>query len=349
MKPERRDFVAMGLGLLGAGAFGCSPAKVSRPRSSALDVTVLNAGLPALAAQARPALLNLGVSALGTKTRWFIDEGGRYPLANLTKLPIAAAALSVVDSGRLRLNSRLAIDLQDLSPPPSRINDHLLQARGAGSLSLPMADLIALAIQQDDSTASDVILRQIGGPSAVTAWLRGKGIEGLRIDRSDRERLCDLFDLGPFQSQWARSRDWETARGLPTPAAREAALDFALSDLRDTTSAAGAVRFLEALAAGALVSPASTAFLLDLMTPSELEEGLVLGLPKGVSIARMAGAAPTTLGITMADNALAVISFPGGPRLAVAVFLTGATDTTQARAKIFSQTGGLLAKAANFA
>jgi beta-lactamase class A len=309
----------------------------------------LSAGLPPLAAEARPALYNLGVSALGTQTRWFVDEGGPYPLANLAKLPIAAAALAVVDSGHLRLGSRLSIGLQDLSPPPSRINDHLLQAHGAGGLSLPLADLIALAIQNDDSTASDVLLRQIGGPSAVTAWVRGKGIEGLRIDRSDRERLCDLFDLGPFQSDWASRREWETAQGLRTPAAREAALDFALSDLRDTASAAAAVSFLEALASGSLVSPASTGFLLDLMTTADPDEGLALGLPKGVSVARKAGAAPTTLGITMTDNELALISFPGGPRLAVAVFVTGATDTSQARARIFGQTGRLLAKAANSA
>lgn len=348
MRPDRRDLIAMSLGLLSAGAFGCAPAKVVRPRSGVLDVSALGAGLPDLAAQVRPGLFNLGVSALGTSTRWFADEGGRYPLANLAKLPIAAAALAVVDSGRLRLNSHLEISPRDLSPPPSRINDILLEARGAGGLSLPLADLIALAIQNDDSTASDVILRQIGGPSAVTAWLRGKGVEGMRLDRPDRERLCDLFDLGPFQPEWASPRAWQAARGLTSPAAREAALDRALSDLRDTTSAAGAVRFLEALAAGGLVSSASTAFLLDLMSTGEPEEGLAVGVPKGVSVARKGGAAPTTLGITMTDNELALISFPGGPRLAVAVFLTGATDTAQARTKIFSQTGRLLARAAKF-
>ncbi len=349
MRSDRRDFMAASLGLLGVGAFGCAPAERDRPRFGRLDVKTLAAGLPALAAEVRPALFNLGVASLSARTRWFVDEAGPYPLANLAKLPIAAAALAVVDSGRLRLGSRLTIGPEDLSPPPSRINDHLLGSPGAGSLSLPLADLIALALQQDDSTAADVILRQIGGPAAVTAWLKAKGIEGLRIDRSDRERLCDLFDLGAFQPQWARARDWEAARELRTPALREAALDFALSDLRDTTSAAAAVSFLAALASGALVSPASAAFLLDLMTSQGPDEGLAQGLPQGVTMARKAGAAPTTLGMTMTDNELAVISFPGGPRLAVAVFLTGATAAAPARAKIFRRTGQLIAKAVNSA
>jgi beta-lactamase class A len=347
--PDRRTLIATSLALLTTAAVGCSPVKTQVSTSRVLDAQKLRAGLIAIADHARPAILNLGLGVLGTGARWFSDESGRYPLANLAKLVIAAAALARVESGRLTLNERLHITLEDLSPPPSRINLQVFRGHTETGLWLPAADLIALAIQHDDSTASDVLMRRIGGPAAVTTWLRAKDIEGLRVDRYDRERLCDLFDIGAFQPSWARPHEWEEAKEQRAPAVREGAMDAYLADSRDTASAPGAVTFLEKLASGALISANSTAFLTQLMDEAEPHGGLMTGLPPGARVARKAGATPSALGFTAADNELAIVTLADGMRLAIAIFLAGSTATEKARAKSFGDMGRLIAQALNSA
>lgn len=326
-------------------AAGCSSGRTFRADKGALNPRQLDDGLPRLAVEARPGILDVGVAELGTSAVWFADQMGRYPLAGTAKLPIAAWALAEVDAGRLRLNEKLRIGPDDLSPPPSRINDEVLRTRR--DLFLPVADLVGLSIQHDDATASDTLMRRVGGPAAVTAWLEAKGIHGMRIDRYDRDRLSDMLGIGPFRREWARPEAWEAARDARAPAVRQAAMDAYLADSRDTSTSPAAVTLLAKLAGDALVSVNSTAFLLRLMTDGETGGGLEGGLPKGASVARVAAATPTEVGFTAADDELAVVTLAGGTRLAVAIFLAGSTATAKQRADLFGRIGALLARATN--
>ena len=345
MLPDRRGLLAMSLALVGAQLSGCARSRTAGPALGPLDPHRLDQGLPELANEARPAILNLGVAAIGAPRAWFADRSGHYPMAGVSKLPIAAAALALVDAGRLHLNERIEITSADLSPPPSRVNGLLMKDQGARGVSLPMADLIALAIQHDDSTASDAVLRRIGGPAAVTSWLAGAGVPDLRIDRYDRERLCDMFDLGPFRPEWAGPEAWEDARESRAPGVRQAAMDAYLADSRDTTTAPAATLLLTKLASGALLGPSSTAFLLRLMADADPVAGLAQGLGGGATAACKAGSTPTNLGFTAADNLLAVVTQRDGSRLVVALFLAGSTATAKARAALFAKVGSLVTSA----
>lgn len=345
--PRRRDVFAGGLAMAGVGASGCAPRLETRRKSAPLDVRLLSGGLPALADRARPGLLNLAVMEIGGGAPFVADATGLYPLAGLAKLPIAAATLALVDAGRLRLNTRLQLSAADLAPPPSRINAEVLKRPDAGALALPVADLIALAIQQDDSTASDLLMGTIGGPAAVTAWARANGVEGLRVDRSDRDRLCDLFATGPFKPDWATPEAWAAAREASDPSVRQGALDAYLADPRDTITAPAALDLLNRLATGALLSPDSGQFLLSLMTGSAPASGLAGGLPADAVMAHKSGATPTALGFTAASGELALVTLAGGSRLAVGAFLAGSTATAPDRADLFGALGGLIGRAVN--
>jgi beta-lactamase class A len=333
--------------LAGFAAAGCAPRAETPAKSGPLDLRQLADGFPALADRARPGLLNLAVREIGGGAPFVADANGLFPQAGLAKLPIAAAALALVDRGRLRLNTRIELTATDLGPPPSRINEELLERLGGAPLALPVADIVALAIQQDDSTASDVLMRMIGGPEAVTAWVQAKVATGLRVDRPDRDRLCDLFATGPFRPDWASPGAWTRAQEAADPAERQEAMDAYLADPRDTTTAPAALDFLNKLASGALLGADSSRFLLDLMTGSAPGSGLVTGLPRGAILAHKGGANPTALGFTTAANELAVVTLPGGARLAVATFLAGSTASASARADLFAAVGGLIGRAMN--
>ena len=69
------------------------------------------------------------------------------------------------------------------------------------------------------------------------------------------------------------------------------------------------------------------------------------GLPEGVAIAHAAGQTPTDLGFTSATTELAIASFPGGRRYALAGFLVGSTATEAGRSALFAQAAQLAARA----
>lgn len=188
MPPSRRAILTTALAAATVSAAGCGGQVNRRMLASVrgLDFDRLKRGFALLAARAAPGILNLGVLTLDTLAVWCADQNRRFPLQGLVKAPLAAAALAEVDAGRLKLNDMIPIRAMDLSPPPSRVN-RALPPRGRRDLELPAADLIALTVQEDDNTAADVIMARVGGPGAVTAWLRQHNIRDMRVDRYQRE------------------------------------------------------------------------------------------------------------------------------------------------------------------
>jgi beta-lactamase class A len=249
-----------------------------------------------------------------------------------------------VDEGKLRLNERLRIARDDLCPPPGLVNAQFVHE--AAPLDVPLADLIALAIQHDDNTAADSVLRRVGGPGAVTSWLEAKGLKGLRLDSFCRQRIPQMFGLGDFRPEWADERGFARALEAIPPAEREEAMDRYLADSRDTATVPAMIGFLDKLASGQLLSGDSTRFLMSLMTDRpEASHGLAAGLPPGSTFASAGAASPTSLGLTPVDNHAGIATLPDGRRLAMAVFLVGSAATATQRAQLMADAGRLLATA----
>ncbi|HEY2051918.1 MAG TPA: serine hydrolase [Caulobacteraceae bacterium] len=342
MSATRRHFVALSAASLCAAACSRRQGPGAAPRFA--DPDRLARGGRALNARARPGVMDIGVMDIDHRRAWYADDLGHYPLNGLSKLLIAACALSQVDNRKLRLNERLRIDRRDLSPPPSRMNR--LFARDDRPLEMPLADLIGLSIQEDDNTAADVVLERLGGPAAATAWLQAKGLEGVRLDSYNRQRIPDMFGLEEFRPEWSEERDFAQALERIPPAMREAAMDRYLADSRDTATVQGIVGLLDKLAIGQLLSADSTRFLLALMTNrTDASRGLAAGLPPGSTLAFAGSSSHTSLGITPVDNQAGIATLPGGRRLAMVVFLVGSTATSVGRARLMADAGRLLASA----
>jgi beta-lactamase class A len=344
MRPSRRHFVALSAASLWAAACSRQAPHVAAARFS--DPAELSQGARALNARARPGLLDIGVMDVDHSRVWYADDMGHYPLVGLSKLLTAACALALVDSGRLRLNERLPFAIDDLSPPPSRINALFRGRADHQTINFPVADLIGLAMQHDDNTAGDAVLRRVGGPGAVTAWLRDKDLDGVRVDRYDRDRIPEMFGLGEFRPEWRDERGFAEALEAIPPAERQSAMDRYLGDPRDTATAPGMVGVLDKLAIGELLSAESTRFLLSLMSARpDAGQGVAAGLPAGSTFASAAASSHTSLGFTPAENEAGLVTLPGGRRLAIVVFLAGSTATAAARARLLADAGRLAATA----
>ena len=279
------------------------------------------------AERAQPGMLEVAVQNLEGGEMWAWNGSRRFPMQSVFKAPLGAAALAEVDAGRLRLDEQVTLEERDISPPLSAIG-----AAWPGRTTYTIGDLLVAAVGQSDNTAADVLMKRIGGPGAVTAWLRGKDVREVRVDRYERELQVEASGMDSFRIAW---KDWpafKAARDALPEARRRAALERFLADPRDTTTATGMLTFLAKLSKGELLGARSTIRLLRIMTESTTGANrLKAGLPAGAVLAHKTGTSATDLGVTAVTNDVGLLTLKDGRRYSVAVFLASSPQDAAAR------------------
>lgn len=152
---------------------------------------LIGAGALGLAAATRPAFApdwsplatrlaggRLGVAAVDLASGRSLshDAGSRYPLCSTFKLPLAAAILARSAAGRLSLDREVAISRNDLVA-----HAPVVEARLAHR-SISVRDLCRGVMVFSDNAAANLLLRLIGGPAALTRFMRGEGDAVSRLD-----------------------------------------------------------------------------------------------------------------------------------------------------------------------
>jgi beta-lactamase class A len=209
---------------------------------------------------------DVGIAALDLDTGETVSVKGNtpFPMASTVKVAIAALYLAQVDHGRRSLDDTI---------------------RGQSARSLMARMLI-----HSDNRATDILLADLGGPSAVHKWLADNGITGLRVDRTIAQLLSDKRDL------------W---------------------DRRDSSTPVAMVDLLRRIYRAELIKPESRNYLLDVMSQCETGKNRIKALLPGVPVEHKTG---TLNGL--ADD-VGFISMPDGHRVAVAIFTRGGTDRPQ--------------------
>ncbi|WP_333588059.1 class A beta-lactamase [Phenylobacterium sp.] len=315
----RRFFAVLALALT---VSACEPGMPqTAAETPAMDAQILDAAAERIAATAAPARFGAGFLNLESGELWAVAGSDRFPMQSVFKAPLAAVVLAEVDAGRIALDQVVTLSDEDLSPPFSLVGEAYPERR-----DYTVEDLIVLATGRSDNTAADVLMRLVGGPGAVTAWLRSHGLKEMRVDRYERQLQPELAGMGSFRPAWKTSAAYrEALMGVP-PLQRQAATAAYLRDPRDTTTPRDALLFLSKLAAGELLSPASTERLLTIMTETPTGANrLAAGLPDGARLAHKTGTARTDLGLTPAMGDMGIITLADGRRYAVAVFFAGVT------------------------
>ena len=136
--------------------------------------------------------VTIGVSALHLPSgrRVQVNASEAFPLASTYKVPMAAYALHLVSEGELALDQLIEVRQEDLvvSSAITRLFPH-------PGIQLSLLNLMEATLIQSDNTATDVLLRAIGGGEAVTAWLRASGIQDMRVDRNTADLIRDYMDI----------------------------------------------------------------------------------------------------------------------------------------------------------
>lgn len=112
------------------------------------------------------------------------------------------------------------------------------------------------------------------------------------------------------------------ARAAVPPAAKRAAFLASLNDTRDTATPRAMARFLARLAAGRILSPASTELLLGIMARTRtFPTRLRAGVGPGWRVAHKTGTSGDFGGLNGVTNDVGLLLAPDGRTIAVAVFL----------------------------
>lgn len=104
----------------------------------------------------------------------------RFPMCSTFKTVLAAAMLARADAVAGLLDKRLAL------PKESFVSYSPITGKHAGD-AMSVADLCAAALQYSDNTAANTLMRELGGPSALTRYARTLGDERFRLDRWETE------------------------------------------------------------------------------------------------------------------------------------------------------------------
>src|SRR6188768_2319239 len=150
--------------LLALLAFVAQPAMAaSSPSMSSLEQQ--------LEAMAAGSSADIGIAALDLRTGETVSIKGNtpFPMASTVKVAVAALYLAQVDHGRRSLDDTIG---------------------GVSARSLMGRMLI-----HSDNRATDILIRDLGGPARLNAWLKENGVEGLRVDRNIAQLLADKRDL----------------------------------------------------------------------------------------------------------------------------------------------------------
>jgi beta-lactamase class A len=206
---------------------------------------------------------DVGIAALDLTTGESISVKGStpFPMASTVKVAVAALYLAQVDHGRRSLDDTI---------------------RGVPARSLMRRMLI-----HSDNRATDILLKDLGGPRALHDWLQDNGVTGLRVDRTIAQLLSDKRDL------------W---------------------DRRDSSTPIAMVDLLKRIYKAELIKPESRNYLLDLMGQCETGRNRMKAMLPGVPIEHKTG---TLNGLT---DDVGFITMPDGHRIAVAIFTRGGTD-----------------------
>ena len=319
-------FAALALSACGSG----SPQTASE--TPQLNLAQLSTEVSTIAERARPGVLGVGLMNLESGETWDFNGERRFPMQSVFKAPLAAAVLAEVDAGRLKLDDTITLADEDLSPPLSPIADAYPARR-----DYTVRELLTAATGVSDNTAADVLMKKIGGPGAVTAWLVGKKVEEIRVDRYERQLQPDSIGMPSFRPAWKGSQAYMAALNNVPPEARREAVAIYLSDPQDTATPRGALNFLDKLDDDELLSPASKKLLLQIMTDTTTgPDRLKAGFPAGASLAHKTGTARTDQGVTPAVNDIGIVTLADGRRYAVAVFLSRSTLDAAGREKILA-------------
>jgi beta-lactamase class A len=144
-------------------------------------------GLPSQFEKIAPAAKGrVGVAAQLLESGETADLHGdeHFPMHSVYKLPISMAVLQRVDRGELKLDQQVKVDPSDFvrkgmySPVRDKYPD---------GTELTIAELLRYTICESDCSTNDLLMKLIGGPGSIMAFLEEIQVPDIQVVNSENE------------------------------------------------------------------------------------------------------------------------------------------------------------------
>lgn len=229
----------------------------------------------------------IGVAAIDLSTGERVGVLGdqRFPMASTSKVAIAATFLAGVDQGKYSLTSEYPLLIPVRSAKYSSNRAPVREGK-----YLPASELIDLMISRSSNASTDALLRVVGGPAAVNAYMRRAGIRDFELTRDIATLVRDDGEFDPVN----------------------------VIDKRDSASPNAMATLLADIYQGKLLSARSRDVLISAMERTSTGKRRIRsGVPEMAQVAHKTG----TLSRTASD--IGIIHTPDGRAIAIAIYVTG--------------------------
>lgn len=261
-----------------------------------------------------------GIAVRKIDGNWSVSERGHelFPQQSVSKIWVAMTIFDKIDKGLITLDDEVNIGLDDLTLFHQPIRARVLRE---GQIRMTVRSLLDISITQSDCTANDSLLRHAGGPQAVRAFLRDKGIKEVRF--GDGERLMQSEIAGiKWQQSYSLGRNFENARAQVPASTRQQLLNNYAANPIDGASPEAIASALARLARGELLSPTSTQRMLSIMERTKSGPNrLKAGVPTGWNFLHKTGTGQQFGSMQTGYNDVGIMTAPDGTRYAVVVML----------------------------
>lgn len=242
----------------------------------------------------------IGVAAVDLVTGQQVSILGdqRFPMASTSKIAIAATFMQGVEQGRWALSSEFPLMVPVRSAPHSTAVAPVRPGQYFQAI-----DLIEMMLTRSNNQATDALLKVVGGPSAVNAWVRAQGIEQFHLDRDIATLVRDDGAIDPAKQ----------------------------IDTRDSATPKAMVKLLTGLYQGKYLSESSRQVILGAMERCRTGTRRIKALLPGDAIV-----AHKTGSLNNTSSDIGVIKAPNGHAIALAVYVTGQGSRLARESKIAS-------------
>ncbi|NUN09022.1 MAG: class A beta-lactamase, subclass A2 [Ignavibacteriaceae bacterium] len=243
----------------------------------------------------------VGVSVSGGDSEETLTLNGevRFPMQSVFKFHIALAVMAEVDKGSLSPEQLMGIKKDELMTDTwSPMRDKYPEG---GILTL--GEIIRYTIAVSDNNGCDILLRLIGGPEAVTSFLKSKGLTGFAIVYDEAEMHQN------YENQFA---NWSTPES--------------------------ATYLLRLFNENKLILPESTEYLRQIMRETSTGMKRIKGmLPEGTVVAHKTGSSGRDEnGIATATNDIGIVWLPDGRFFYISVFVADSKETDEMNERIIA-------------
>jgi len=255
-----------------------------------------------------------------------INGDRSFPMMSTVKTLVSMAALDRVSEGEMTLDSQITITEDDLSVM-SPVNLTFPQAPTTTTLY----NLIWTAIVDSDNTTPNTMMRVMGGPESVEAFVREQGVEGISVARNLNGLFVDVYEFDDFDEVVdffdEKAKEPGGVMGFFIRPIESPLWD----DPRDTTTPNAMARLLSGFLAGDVLDEERTAILIDIMEQTRTGKARLQGmLPPGTIVGHKTGTGHDSI------NDAGWIRLPDGRTMVIAVYNRN-TASIEAKEQVIAQ------------